>query len=82
LSARERLTVFLADTLEELGREDVDLRRDTSLLRSGLLDSLGLLRLAGWIEEEVHTEIDLKALDLPQEWDTIDDVLRFIGEHG
>ena len=54
---------------------------DTSLIRSGLLDSLGLFNLALWIEEETGSRLDLSSLDPSNEWETIPDILKFIGEH-
>ena len=54
---------------------------DTSLIRSGLLDSLGLFNLALWIEKETGSRLDLSSLDPSNEWETIPDILKFIGEH-
>lgn len=58
-----------------------DLRDDTPLISEGLLDSLGLFNLAFWIETETNTPIDLTSIDLSSEWDTIADILAFIGKH-
>jgi len=77
-SIRDRLIRVL-----EAWEQDSDglLRDDTSLIRSGLLDSLGLFNLALWIEKETGSRLDLSSLDPSNEWETIPDILKFIGEH-
>ena len=69
--------------LIEEGNQDssFDFGDDTSLIRSGLLDSLGLFNLALWIEKETRSGLDLASLDPSKEWETIPDILNFIGEH-
>ena len=66
---------LLAKSEKELPRE---LRDDTSLIRSGLLDSLALLELAEWVAEALGGALDLQRIDLRAEWDTIADVWAFI----
>jgi acyl carrier protein len=46
-----------------------------------LLDSLGLFRLALWIEKETRSKLDLESLDPAKEWDTIQKILNFVAEH-
>lgn len=70
------------DILEVLRRnharipDDVD--DDTSLIRSGLVDSTALFDLALWIEERVVPGLDLASFDLAEEWDTLGRLLAFI----
>jgi acyl carrier protein len=71
------------DELRALIREgrldfDVELRDDTSLIRSGVVDSLGLFNLALWIEARTGAPLDLAEIDPPSEWDTIDDIVSFV----
>ena len=40
-----------------LGQEDLDLKSDDNLLTSGLVDSLSIMRLVAFIEEEFATEV-------------------------
>jgi acyl carrier protein len=54
------------------------LTEDMSLIKSGLLDSLGLFNLAAMIEREVGAKLDLASFDLATEWDTVTSMLRFI----
>ncbi|TFG92497.1 MAG: acyl carrier protein [Syntrophobacterales bacterium] len=77
-SMRDRLVSLLKE-----GNQDFDheLGDDTSLIRSGLLDSLGLFNLALWIEKETRSRLDLASLDPSKEWETIPDILNFIEEH-
>ena len=56
----------------------VQLRDDTSLIRSGLFDSLALFNLALWIETQIGAPVNPAALDLSREWDTLADILRYI----
>jgi len=78
LSTRDRLVRLLEEGSQGF---DFELTDDTSLIRSGLIDSLGLFNLALWIEKEVHSKLDLASLDPSKEWDTIPDILNFIAKH-
>lgn len=55
-----------------------ELTETSSLIRSGLIDSQGLLNIALFVEREIGRPVDLTAIDLVSEWDTIGDVIRFI----
>ncbi len=50
----------------------------TPLIQSGLLDSLGLMRLAIWIEEEVGHPLNPGTFDLATEWNTVSEIVTFI----
>jgi len=56
-------------------------RDDTSLIRSGLIDSMALFNLALWIEQETGSRLDLNTFDPSVEWNTIAGILDFIGRH-
>ena len=51
---------------------------NTTLITSGLLESLHLLELALLVEEEVRVPLDLTTLDFIKEWDTIDRIINFV----
>jgi hypothetical protein len=53
----------------------------TSLIRSGLLNSLALFNIANWIEEQVPPSVDLTSFDVSKEWDTVEDILKFVQKH-
>jgi acyl carrier protein len=58
-----------------------DIDDDTSLIRSGLLDSTALFDLALWVEERVEPGLDLTSFDLSEEWDTLARLQAFIERH-
>ena len=51
---------------------------ETSLISSGLLDSLALFNLALWIEQAIGVPIDLSALPIADVWDTPTAIATFI----
>lgn len=59
---------------------EFNLTDDTPLISSGQIDSLALFNLAVWIEKEMNTNLDLSTLDPLREWDTISNILDFIGK--
>ncbi|MEW5976826.1 MAG: hypothetical protein AB1898_13565 [Acidobacteriota bacterium] len=58
-----------------------ELNERTSLIKSGLLNSLALFNLATWIEEHVGPAVDLTSFDVTREWDTVEDILCFVQKH-
>lgn len=78
MSLRDELLSVLRDS-------DVDLPADagegTSLLRSGRVDSVALVRLAAWVERAVGRRVDPAGFDLAREWETVGDVVRFVERH-
>jgi acyl carrier protein len=75
LSLRDKLIAVLEASDVEL---DGKLKEETPLIKSGKLDSLGLFNLALFIESEIGRKVDVTAFDLATEWNTIDDILKFI----
>lgn len=57
---------------------DFDAR--TSLLASGLFDSLALFNLTLWIETKICGDIDPTSVDIAKEWDSIASIARYIRE--
>lgn len=78
MSLHNRLVKFINELDLEVNCEFKD---DTSLIKSGMLDSLGLFHLAEWIEREIEIPIDLTKFNLSEEWDTIPDIVKFIEKH-
>lgn len=52
--------------------------RDTPLLTSGRLDSAALFQLLLWIEGRIGRPIDVTAVDMPGQWDTVDMIVAFV----
>jgi len=72
----------LIQTIEENGVElPSGFHDESSLIRSGLLDSTGLLKLVLWVEQRIGAELDLTAFDLPEEWETVRKLVSFIERH-
>lgn len=76
MNLRERLIVFLKE--QDVQIPESGPLEDTSLIRSGLLDSLALFNLALWVEREAGRPFDLTALDLSREWDTVAGIVGFV----
>jgi acyl carrier protein len=51
---------------------------DTSLVRSGLLDSHALFRMVLWVEEQTGQPLDPTTMSIADELDTVEGVLRFV----
>jgi acyl carrier protein len=60
---------------------DGELSDDTSLIKSGLIDSLALFNVALFIESEIGGELDVATLNIAEDWDTITDMHRYILTH-
>jgi len=75
---RKRLIAILESSDVDCNGE---LKDDTSLIKSGKLDSLGLFNLALFIESEIGRELDVASFDFSHEWDTVAGILGFIGQH-
>jgi acyl carrier protein len=75
MSLQNRLITFIKKQNVEL---NCDLNENTSLIKSGLFDSLAFFNLALWIEQEIGAKMDFTTFDLSEEWDTIDGILKFI----
>jgi len=52
--------------------------RQTPLITSGRIDSLGLLRLLMWIEQMLGHPIDVTAIEMAKEWDCVDAIVGFV----
>jgi acyl carrier protein len=51
---------------------------NSSLVRSGILDSLALYQLILWIEKQIGKPVDPTQFDFASELDSITDILRFV----
>ena len=73
MTVRDKILALIQASDLEL---DGELKDDTSLIHSGLLDSSALFNLAVLIEREAGTPIDPSSFDLATEWDTIADIVE------
>lgn len=82
MTQHDQLHAFVRKTLQDLGVAiDGELTDDTSLLRSGLFDSMALLSLVAWVEGQVGVPTDLMTVDPLKRWDTMSDILSYCAEH-
>lgn len=67
---------FIADRF--LFGEDHELKSDTSLLETGIVDSTGVLELIGYLEEHYGIKVEDDEL-VPENLDTIASICAFLG---
>ena len=77
LSLRPRIHAYISDELV-LKREKLPLESDTKLLESGILNSLSLLKLVFFLEENFGVTIDPEEL-IPENFETIAAICNFVG---
>jgi acyl carrier protein len=66
---------------ELINREDLlPLRNDTPLIETGILDSLGLLSLLVFLEEQFHIWVDDYEV-IPENFHTVDAICAYIRSH-
>jgi len=79
MDRRDRLADYVKNKIKSSGKNFEDeLDDNTSLLKSGLFDSLALSELGIWIEKEINSEIDLTTVNIREEWDSVANILKFI----
>lgn len=79
---KAQITDFIVSKLNDSGKGvPDDFNGSTPLITSGLLESLYLLELAVFIEEETGSTLDLTTLDLATDWDTVDSILNFLNNN-
>lgn len=70
----QELITFIRD---EVAVMDGDVATDTDLLLSGLVDSLGVIRITQWIEDEL--EVDVPPGDVTLEnFQTVDRIVEYL----
>jgi acyl carrier protein len=81
MDLHEELREFVKKTLHDLGvpMPSGGLTPDTSLLRSGLFDSMAVLNLVAWVEAHSGAPLDPIKIDPIKQWDTMADIIRFCG---
>ena len=68
--------------LEEAAPHTAWTGSDTPLFGDGRIDSLALVNLVTWVEEQIGARIDPATFDLRREWGTVGGVAAFIARHG
>ena len=74
--ATQRVITFLQGVLPP---DTPPLSADTPLFGTGLLDSLAIVNLIMWVEEQTGQSLDPRTFNLRDEWTVVADVARFLG---
>lgn len=78
-SNRQELKSVIAQLVVKSGSAlNGDLRDDTSLVQSGLIESMAVLELAECISGLLGGPVDLTNTDISREWDSIDGIMAFL----
>ena len=75
---REQLRALVAESARQ-GHGAID--DDTPLISSSMLESIGLLNVALWVEEQIDATVEISSFDLTAEWDTVAQILNFVERH-
>jgi len=76
---RNELVKLVEELLDEAEQVlDGPLENDTSLIDSGLLDSISLLQIADWVDDQMGGQLELQSTNIADEWDTIGKILLFV----
>ena len=73
-----RLTKYVQ---EEVCVVELSLQGDTDLLLTGAVDSLGVIRITQWLEDETGIEVDPADVTL-ENFQTIDRMVRYAKRRG
>jgi acyl carrier protein len=72
---RTKLLGFIRRELAS-GRSDIDLEKE-SLVESGIIDSLGIMKLVDFIEKEFRVKIQDEDL-VPENFETVDEIAKLL----
>mgnify|MGYP000268269263 CR=1 FL=1 len=75
MDTRSTLLGFIKDELAR-GTPDVDVESD-SLIETGIIDSVGIMKLVDFIESKFSVKISDDEL-LPESFDTVDDITKLV----
>jgi acyl carrier protein len=75
---REQLRALIG-ALAHPDEEAID--DDTPLISSGRVESITLLNVALWVEEQIDAAVEITSFDLAAEWDSVAQILEFVEKH-
>jgi acyl carrier protein len=55
-----------------------DITLGSEIFSTGLFDSLALVSLIQWVEEQIGRPLDPRTFDIRAEWDRVSDIVVFI----
>ena len=56
----------------------VELTSDSEIFTTGLFDSLALVSLVQWAEEEIGRPLNPRTFDIKKEWTRVSDIVKFV----
>ena len=77
---QEKITSFIKENFI-VGRKNISLSPDESLIDSGVIDSTGILELVMFLEETFSITIEDEEL-IPENLGTIDNLVNFLKKKG
>lgn len=80
MNQKDTLRTFIQSLLAEYG-ETSDIRDDQSLVLSGLLDSLAVLRIVVFLEEEFGLSLADQGFD-QNDFDSVANIMLLLGDSG
>ncbi|MPY92776.1 MAG: hypothetical protein GEV08_06815 [Acidimicrobiia bacterium] len=67
--------------VDEVGAHDGELvDEETDLLLTGIVDSLGVVQIVGWLEDRLEISIDPGHVTL-EHFQTVGRMVRYVGDH-
>ena len=75
---REQLRALIAECARH---EHGAIDDDTPLLSSALVESMALLNVALWVEEQIDSAVEITSFDLAAEWNTVRQILDFVEKY-
>lgn len=79
MPTKEKLRNFMKELLAEYG-ETSDFSDDASLLISGIIDSLAVLRIVVFLEQEFGLDLSDQGFD-QNDFDSVASIMRLIDDH-
>ena len=76
MNSRDRITRFIADEFLD-GSDIQSIPEDLNLVDAGIVDSLGLLRIVAFLEEEMGAVIEPEAM-VPENLNSINAILNLV----
>ena len=65
---------------EEIVQDNIDLDENDSLIETGIIDSLGIIRLISLLEKQFHLEIAPNDIT-PENFDKIESISEFMAKY-
>ena len=76
MDTNEEIKQFIQEELIS-SQENVDLGDSDSLLEAGIIDSLGIMKILGFLEDEFSVEIGDDEL-VPENFESVDTISRLV----